>query len=66
MILAALDGAGGVAYLTAQAKVSPGAFLSLVGKVLPLRVTDGEGKPLIPPGGITFVISQQPGSENRT
>src|SRR3546814_1342435 len=42
MILAALDKAGGVDYLTRQADESPTAFLSLVGKVLPLQVT-GEG-----------------------
>lgn len=41
MILAALDAAdpaGGVGYLTAQAEKNPGAFLTLVGKVLPLQV----------------------------
>lgn len=44
MILQALSGAGGVAYLQAQAAKSPAAFLTLVGKVLPLQVkqeTDG-------------------------
>jgi len=35
MILEALDGAGGVDYLTKQAKANPAAFLSLVGKLLP-------------------------------
>lgn len=38
MVLQALAGAGGVKYLTAQAKTNPTAFLSLVGKVLPLQV----------------------------
>ncbi len=38
MILQALSGAGGVAYLQAQAEKSPGAFLTLVGKVLPMQV----------------------------
>jgi hypothetical protein len=38
MILQALDGAGGVKYLQRQADASPTAFLSLVGKVLPLQV----------------------------
>lgn len=38
MILSALDGAGGEQYLIAQAGENPTAFLSLVGKVLPLQV----------------------------
>ena len=35
MILGALDDAGGQAYLAKQARENPGAFLSLIGKVLP-------------------------------
>jgi hypothetical protein len=35
MIIEALDRAGGVEYLTKQAKANPTAFLSLVGKLLP-------------------------------
>lgn len=46
MVLTALDEAGGVEYLKARAKDSPAAFLTLVGKVLPLQVKgpgdDGE------------------------
>ena len=44
MILQALDDAGGVAYLKQRAADprTAGAFLTLVGKVLPLQVT-GEG-----------------------
>src|SRR3546814_17085310 len=42
MILAALDKAGGVDYLTRQDDESPNAFLYLFGKVLPIQVT-GEG-----------------------
>lgn len=38
MVLTALDEAGGVDYLTAQAESNPSAFLTLVGKVLPLQV----------------------------
>lgn len=40
MILNALDGAGGVAYLTARAKdpKTASAFLMLVGKTLPMTV----------------------------
>ena len=44
MILKALDKAGGVDYLVAQAKENPGPFLLLVGKVLPMTVAGtGEG-----------------------
>jgi hypothetical protein len=39
MILAALDKAGGVDYLVAQSERNPAAFLTLVGKVLPLQMT---------------------------
>ena len=42
MILAALDKAGGIEYLAHQADENPSAFLSLVGKVLPLQVTNGD------------------------
>lgn len=38
MVLEALEGAGGVDYLIARAEDQPAAFLSLVGKVLPLQV----------------------------
>jgi hypothetical protein len=38
MILGALDNAGGMAYLEAQAQQNPNAFLTLVGKVLPLQL----------------------------
>lgn len=43
MILTALSDAGGVEYLKAQAEKNPNAFLGLVGKVLPLQVSSGEG-----------------------
>lgn len=42
MILQALDESGGVDYLKQTAIDNPTAFLTLVGKVLPLQVT-GEG-----------------------
>jgi len=53
MILQALDGAGGVAYLQEQAITSPGAFLSLVGKVLPMTI-QGTGQD----GSITVNIKR--------
>lgn len=46
MILQALTGAGGVAYLQQQADENPGAFLTLVGKVLPLQVSGDGGGPV--------------------
>jgi hypothetical protein len=47
MILAALDKAGGEEYLVEQAHKNPGAFMTLVGKVLPLAVTGNDGGELI-------------------
>jgi hypothetical protein len=49
MILTALDEAhedGAVAYLKAQAAASPTAFLTLVGKVLPLQLTGEDDGPI--------------------
>lgn len=43
MILQALSNVGGVKYLEEQAVKQPVAFLSLVGKVLPLDVTSSDG-----------------------
>lgn len=46
MIVQALDNAGGVEYLQRQADENPVAFMGLVGKVLPMQVTGGDGGPL--------------------
>lgn len=48
MILEALDGAGGIEYLTERAHdpKTAAAFLTLVGKVLPLQVTGANGGPM--------------------
>jgi len=46
MILAALDKAGGVDYLAEQADKTPAAFLSLVGKVLPLTIAGDAANPI--------------------
>ena len=45
-VLAALAKAGGVDYLVAQAEENPTAFLTLVGKVLPLQVIGDKDNPL--------------------
>lgn len=50
MVLASLDKVGGVDYLARQSEENPAAYLTLVGKVLPLQVT-GEG------GGPVMVIT---------
>lgn len=65
MILEALDKAGGVAYLQKRANDSPSAFLSLIGRVVPLQVQGDPSAPLVP-STITIVFQQQPDSENRT
>jgi hypothetical protein len=46
MILSALDNAGGIKYLERQAKENPAAFMTLIGKVLPMQVTGDEGGPV--------------------
>jgi hypothetical protein len=46
MILGALDDNGGQRYLAEQARENPTAFLTLIGKVLPLQVTGDGGGPL--------------------
>lgn len=44
MILGALDQKGGTEYLVKQADENPVAFLSLVGKVLPMTVSNSDGE----------------------
>lgn len=46
MILGALDKAGGEKYLLTQAQTNPNAFLTLVGKVLPMTVAGDPNNPL--------------------
>lgn len=50
-ILRAAEDAGGsegiVGYLTRQASENPGPFLALLGKVLPMQVTGGDGSPIV-------------------
>lgn len=47
MILGALSGAGGMDYLQEQAATNPTAFLTLVGKVLPLDVNNNHGGKIV-------------------
>lgn len=46
MILKALDKAGGVEYLQKRAIDTPGPFLALVGKVLPMTLVGDKTQPL--------------------
>jgi hypothetical protein len=46
MVLAALAGVGGEQYLMRQADENPTAFLTLVGKVLPLQITGDPERPV--------------------
>lgn len=47
MVLEALDKAGGATYLLTQAQTNPTAFLTLVGKVLPLTVAGDKDNPVL-------------------
>ena len=46
LILAALEGVGGQEYLERQAEENPAAFMTLLGKVLPLSVQGDPEAPL--------------------
>jgi hypothetical protein len=46
MVLEALSKAGGVDYLIAQSASNPNAFMTLVGKVLPLTLSGDPENPL--------------------
>jgi hypothetical protein len=46
MVLTALGNAGGVEYLEKQAKENPTAFLTLIGKVIPLQVAGDQDNPV--------------------
>lgn len=44
MIVEALNGVGGVAYLQQTAQSHPAAFLSLIGKVMPVQIANPPGE----------------------
>lgn len=54
MIVQALDGLGGVEYLQRTAESHPAAFLSLIGKTMPLQVTGDPNSPLQHSITVTF------------
>ena len=45
-VLQSFETVGGAAYLAEQARANPTAYLTLVGKVLPLQVTGENGGPV--------------------
>jgi hypothetical protein len=47
MILEALSLVGGVDYLARQAEENPSAFMTLVGKVLPMQIAGDPNQPLV-------------------
>lgn len=59
MIVQALDGVGGIEYLQETAKSHPAAFLSLVGKVMPVEIANPEGQEF--KTGVTLNIIGVPG-----
>lgn len=48
MVLQSLANVGGTAYLEQQARDNPNAYMSLVGKVLPLQVKQDGADPVVP------------------
>ncbi len=46
MVLSALEQAGGVDYLLLQSQSNPSAFMTLLGKVLPMTVSGDPDNPL--------------------
>ena len=46
MLLASLDKAGGIEYLVRQSAENPQAYMSLIGKVLPLQIGGDANNPL--------------------
>ena len=65
MILQALDQSGGVDYLVQQAKDNPAAFMTLLGKILPLQVSGPEGGPIEAVTEIRRIIIEAPSLTNR-
>ena len=57
MVVLALDELGGVEYLRDTAKSHPAAFLSLIGKVMPVQVEGGDN-PIKHSLTVTFVAPE--------
>jgi hypothetical protein len=50
-----LSDAGGAKYLKAQSEKNPAAFMTLIGKVLPMTVVGDPNNPLVTSLTVTFV-----------
>lgn len=61
MILGALEQKGGVAYLAAKAESHPQAFMSLLGRVLPLQVAGDPDNPVQTVARIELVAMRDDG-----
>ena len=61
IIRAAVEAGGGdiVAYLRKQAETHPSAFLTLLGKVLPMQLTGGKGERVNLEFSVRFVAADQ-------
>ncbi len=66
MILDALEGAGGVEYLIERASDprTASAFLTLVGKVLPLQVSGVDGQPIQQALTVQFIKATKPDDDS--
>jgi hypothetical protein len=60
MVTKALDKAGGVSYLVKQAEKNPVAFMTLVGKAMPLQVAGPSGQPASPRRLIVELVDESP------
>lgn len=58
MVIQALGKAGGVDYLVAQAQANPSAFMTLVGKVIPLQLASDPDNPL-PTGFVVELVDKR-------
>ena len=59
MILGALSDNGGQAYLARQAEENPNAFMTLLGKVLPMTISNPDGSNVLSGLTVTFVNANQ-------
>ena len=66
IIQAAVEAGGGdmVAYLKRQAETHPSAFMTLLGKVLPMQLTGGKGEPVSLEFSVRFVAAEDADKTN--
>ncbi|WP_169054228.1 hypothetical protein [Nitratireductor sp. XY-223] len=48
-----------IAYLKKQAETHPSAFMTLLGKVLPMQLTGGKGEPVNLEFSVRFVAAEE-------